>query len=116
MPTYEYVCDACGHALELFQSMTESPKRKCPACGKPKLRRLIGGGAGILFRGSGFYQTDYRSDSYKKAKDSDAGGGKAEPKPEGSKSDAKPAASEGAKSEAKPSAGTDKKGKPSAKP
>jgi putative FmdB family regulatory protein len=67
MPTYDYVCKACGHALEIFQSMSESPKRKCPACGKLKLERQIGMGAGILFKGSGFYETDYRSDSYQKA-------------------------------------------------
>ncbi len=65
MPTYDYVCDACGHALEIFHSITESAKRKCPACGKNKLQRRIGPGAGILFKGSGFYTTDYRSASYK---------------------------------------------------
>src|SRR5688572_30417643 len=64
MPTYDYVCNACGHALEIFQSMSESPKRKCPACGKSKLERRIGAGAGFLFKGSGFYLTDYRSKSY----------------------------------------------------
>jgi putative FmdB family regulatory protein len=69
MPTYDYVCEACGHELELFQSMSEAPKRKCPACGKLKLTRRIGGGAGILFKGSGFYQTDYRSSSYKKGEE-----------------------------------------------
>ena len=66
MPTYDYRCDACGHELELFQSITESPKRKCPACSKLKLKRVIGTGAGILFKGSGFYETDYRSSSYQK--------------------------------------------------
>jgi len=66
MPTYDYVCDACGHQFELFQSITASTKRKCPECGRMKLRRLIGPGAAIVFKGSGFYQTDYRSDSYKK--------------------------------------------------
>jgi len=66
MPTYDYRCDACGHELELFQSITESPKRKCPKCGKLKLQRVIGTGAGIIFKGSGFYETDYRTDSYKK--------------------------------------------------
>ena len=66
MPHYDYVCDACDHRFELFQSITASVKRKCPECGKLKLRRLIGPGAAIMFRGSGFYQTDYRSDSYKK--------------------------------------------------
>ncbi|MFW6155366.1 MAG: FmdB family zinc ribbon protein [Planctomycetota bacterium] len=67
MPTYEYVCDACGHRFERFQSITAPAARKCPECGKMKLRRLIGNGAGIIFRGSGFYQTDYRSSSYNKA-------------------------------------------------
>ena len=64
MPTYDYVGKACGHALEVVQSMSESPKRKCPSCGKSKLERLIGAGAGFLFKGSGFYLTDYRSKSY----------------------------------------------------
>ena len=66
MPTYDYECDACGHELEIFQSFSEAVKKKCPECGKLKLRRLIGAGAAVVFKGSGFYQTDYRSDSYKK--------------------------------------------------
>ena len=65
MPTYDYVCDACGHAFEAFQSMSASPMRKCPECGRLKLKRLIGTGAGVIFKGSGFYETDYRSESYK---------------------------------------------------
>ncbi len=65
MPTYDYVCDACGHKFELFQSINDPVKRKCPECSKLKLRRLIGAGAAIVFKGSGFYQTDYRSDKYK---------------------------------------------------
>ena len=71
MPTYEYVCDACDHEFELFQSMSASVKRKCPECGKLKLKRLIGIGSGVIFKGSGFYQTDYRSESYKKAAEAD---------------------------------------------
>jgi len=67
MPTYDYVCDACNHDFELFQSITAPVKRKCPRCGKHKLRRLIGPGAAIMFKGSGFYTTDYRSESYRKA-------------------------------------------------
>ena len=67
MPTYDYLCQACSHAFESFQSITAKSLSKCPACGKMKLKRLIGAGAGIIFKGSGFYQTDYRSDSYKKA-------------------------------------------------
>jgi len=66
MPTYEYVCKSCDHEFELFQSMTASVKRKCPECGQLKLNRLIGSGAAVIFKGSGFYETDYRSESYKK--------------------------------------------------
>lgn len=66
MPTYDYICQYCGNELELFQSMSEAPKRKCPKCGKLKLQRQIGMGAGVIFKGSGFYETDYRSDSYQK--------------------------------------------------
>lgn len=71
MPTYDYVCEACEHQFELFQSITASPKRKCPECGRLKLRRLIGPGAAIVFKGSGFYKTDYRSASYKKGASAD---------------------------------------------
>ena len=60
MPTYDYVCDACRHQFESFQSITDAPLRKCPQCGRKKLRRLIGPGAAIVFKGSGFYITDYR--------------------------------------------------------
>lgn len=67
MPTYDYVCDACSHAFDEFQSINDKPLKKCPKCGKSKLRRLFGTGAGILFKGSGFYSTDYRSQSYKQA-------------------------------------------------
>jgi len=67
MPTYEYVCDSCGHEFEQFQAITAKPLRVCPRCGKKTAKRLIGVGAGVIFRGSGFYETDYRSESYKKA-------------------------------------------------
>ena len=66
MPTYDYVCDGCGHDFELFQSIKADAEKKCPECGKNKLRRLIGPGAAVIFKGSGFYQTDYRSKSYQK--------------------------------------------------
>jgi putative FmdB family regulatory protein len=72
MPTYDYVCDACEHAFEEFQMMSAKPLKKCPACGKNKLRRLIGTGAGIIFKGSGFYETDYRGDGYKKDQKADS--------------------------------------------
>lgn len=74
MPTYDYVCDGCKHAFELFQSMTDSVKKTCPKCRKKKLRRLIGAGGAIVFKGSGFYKTDYRSESYKKGAAADSGG------------------------------------------
>jgi len=72
MPTYEYRCAACAHEFEQYQSITARPLRKCPACGAPALQRLIGAGGGILFKGSGFHQTDYRSESYKKAAEADS--------------------------------------------
>ncbi|HEY4481657.1 MAG TPA: zinc ribbon domain-containing protein [Candidatus Brocadiaceae bacterium] len=65
MPTYDYKCNACDHSFELFQHMTEKPVKKCPACGKLKAQRVIGSGSAIIFKGSGFYQTDYRSEEYK---------------------------------------------------
>jgi len=71
MPTYEYICENCGYEFEEFQSITAKPLRTCPECGKKKLKRLIGTGAGIIFKGSGFYQTDYRSESYKKGAESE---------------------------------------------
>jgi putative FmdB family regulatory protein len=66
MPTYEYECPKCGHAFEKFQSISDPPVKTCPKCRGRKVKRLPGTGAGILFRGSGFHQTDYRSDSYHK--------------------------------------------------
>jgi putative FmdB family regulatory protein len=72
MPTYEYKCQACGHHFEKFQSIMAPPVRKCPQCGKNQVKRLIGTGAGLIFKGGGFYETDYRSESYKKGAKSDA--------------------------------------------
>jgi putative FmdB family regulatory protein len=71
MPTYDYVCENCGHRFEKFQMMSASLLRKCPECSKMKLRRLIGTGAGIIFKGNGFYETDYRSESYKQGQTSE---------------------------------------------
>ncbi|MBP7936825.1 MAG: zinc ribbon domain-containing protein [Phycisphaerae bacterium] len=78
MPTYDYTCSSCEHAWELFQSITAKPIRKCPQCGRQTARRMIGTGAGILFKGSGFYCTDYRSEGYEKAakSESDSSAGK----------------------------------------
>ena len=82
MPTYDYECEKCGHRFELFQSMKDEPKKRCPKC-KGKVRRLIGTGAGMIFKGSGFYVTDYRSDSYKSEKSKESGETpKATPKPD----------------------------------
>lgn len=96
MPTYEYRCSA-GHEFERFQRMSEAPLRECPACGAPA-ERILSAGAGLLFKGSGFYITDYRSDSYKKAADADSGSAKPKdaPKdaPKDSKSSGGPAKSE----------------------
>lgn len=72
MPTYEYRCTACQHEFEKFQRMSDEPGAECPQCGSASERRLSGG-AGLLFKGSGFYITDYRSDSYKKAAGSETG-------------------------------------------
>jgi putative FmdB family regulatory protein len=115
MPTYDYECDACGHTFELFQSISEPVQKKCPKCGKLKLRRLFGTGAAVVFKGSGFYQTDYRSESYKKGaeKDKPASESKSEGKSDSkseTKSESKPTSSE-----TKPSTSTDKKGSKSAK-
>jgi len=73
MPTYDYECTKCGHTFDAFQNMSDDPLRKCPECGKSGLRRLIGGGLGVIFKGSGFYSTDSRSTASKtSSKTSDA--------------------------------------------
>jgi putative FmdB family regulatory protein len=93
MPTYDYACEKCRKKFEIFQSMKDAPFAVCPesACqmkkwGKGKVRRLLGTGAGLIFKGSGFYITDYRSEGYKTAAKKDSGGGDAP-----AKTDAKPA-------------------------
>jgi len=97
MPTYDYVCRACGAELELFQSITARPRRKCQRCGKNTLERRIGTGAGILFKGSGFYQTDYRSASYNAGQKAESGGSDSKPEASSTSDGAKP------KPESKPS-------------
>ena len=84
MPTYDYVCENCGHTFEQFQAISARPLTKCPDCGSRSLKRMIGSGSGIIFKGSGFYQTDYRTESYKNAEKSEKAAGdtsksKAEP-------------------------------------
>ena len=71
MPTYDYICQKCGAEFERFQSISAKALRKCPKCGKNALKRLIGAGSGIIFKGAGFYETDYRSADYKKAQNSE---------------------------------------------
>jgi putative FmdB family regulatory protein len=105
MPTYEYKCDACGHTFDLFQSIKANSIKKCPSCGKNKIKRLISMGGGLIFKGSGFYITDYRDKSYAdkakaesgapaEAKPAEGGGGetKTESKPAAEKTEAKPQA------------------------
>ncbi len=109
MPTYEYKCEACGNQFEKFQSITAPAIRKCPKCGKNKVKRLIGTGAGLIFKGSGFYTTDYRSDSYKNAAKNES------PAPAKSEGDSKPAGAETPKpAPAASSSGSD--ATPAAKP
>lgn len=112
MPTYEYECQKCGHEFERFQSMTDAPLKRCPEC-RGKVVRKIGTGAGLLFKGNGFYITDYRSDNYKKAASADASSGKdkAASKPSGDSKAAGGGA--GAKQDAKPSASKATTGKAS---
>lgn len=98
MPTYDYECSACDHRFEEFQSISAEPLTKCPKCKKKKLKRLIGAGAAVVFKGSGFYQTDYRSDSYTKAASAD------KPSESSSSSESKSESKPAAKSEAKPAA------------
>ena len=86
MPTYEYQCESCGHEFEQFQSIKAAPIKKCPSCGKNKVKRLLGTGAGFVFKGSGFYITDYRSEGYKQAAKKEGGGAGESAKPAETKS------------------------------
>lgn len=109
MPTYDYRCDACEHSWEQFQSITAEPEKKCPACGKKKARRIIGPGGGFIFKGSGFYLTDYRSESYKE-------GAKADSKPAASNESSKSDSKSESKSEPTPAAKSESKPSTSPKP
>lgn len=104
MPTYDYLCASCNHKFEKFESMSARPSKKCPECGKMQLKRLIGTGAGVIFKGSGFYETDYRSDSYKKGQEKEKPTPKKEDKPKETKpkTETKPKAESKKKSKQKP--------------
>lgn len=101
MPTYDYECDACGHKMEIFQGINDAVVKKCPECKKNKFRRLFGSGAAIVFKGSGFYQTDYRSESYKKSAAADKTSGESKSSSESKSSESKSSES---KTESKPKA------------
>lgn len=113
MPTYEYICRACGHEFEEFQSIKADPIKVCPKCRKKKVERKISTGGAVIFKGGGFYETDYRSEGYKSAADADkkASESKPESKPEAkteskteSKGDTKPEPKPESKAEPKPDA------------
>ena len=121
MPTSDYVCDGCDHKFELYQSITADAEKKCPQCRKNKLRRLFGTGAAIVFKGSGFYQTDYRSESYKSAASKDKGESSSDGKAADAKSndakasDGKPSESKISESKSTPGGSSKKKGGGSSK-
>jgi len=111
MPTYEYICRACEHEFEEFQSIKADPIKVCPKCRKKKVERKISTGGAVIFKGGGFYETDYRSEGYKSAADADK-------KASDSKPDSRSEAKSEAKSESKPEAKSESKpdAKPEAKP
>ena len=102
MPTYEYICRACGHEFEEFQSIKADPIAVCPKCRKRKVERKISGGGAVIFKGGGFYETDYRSEGYKSAEDADKKAAEA-------KQDAKPETKPGAKPDGKADSKADSK-------
>jgi putative FmdB family regulatory protein len=118
MPTYEYECDKCKKTFEAFQSMKDDAFTVCPkelcrqkTWGKGKVRRLLGTGAGLIFKGSGFYITDYRSEGYKSAAKQDSGGGSSGESSSGGSSTGGEAAKTAPKTESKPAASAEKKPK-----
>tara|TARA_Y100000588_G_scaffold204044_1_gene217858 strand:- start:9 stop:344 length:336 start_codon:yes stop_codon:yes gene_type:complete len=108
MPTYDYVCRACGHEFEKFQSMMDDPIKKCPECRKQQVRRKIGVGAGLIFKGSGFYETDYKRKGGEKKEGSseEKSGGKSDGETSGS--DSKPKESSSGKSDSASSSSSEK--------
>lgn len=92
MPTYDYECQKCGHVFEQFHGITAPGPKRCPACKSTKIKRMVSSGGGLLFKGSGFYITDYRSEGYKAASKADQASSSSKPS-ETKKTDAKPTAS-----------------------
>jgi len=106
MPTYEYICEACGHEFEKFHSMSADPIKVCPVCKKRKVQRKISVGAGFIFKGGGFYETDYRNDAYKKAAEADKAAAEGKPAADAKPTDAistAPKPAESTAADAKPS-------------
>lgn len=113
MPTYDYQCDSCGNTWELFQSITAEPVSKCPECGKKKARRLFGTGAALVFKGSGFYETDYRSESYKKSAEAEKSSSAPSEATSGDNAESKTAKSDSAASKSETTASSTESPKPS---
>src|SRR5688572_17107421 len=109
MPTYEYKCTACNHAFERFESIMAAPLKRCPECGKAKVKRLMGIGAGLIFKGSGFYITDYRDTSYKDKAKAESGASAEASGGSDSKSDAKSDGKAESKTESKSEAKSESK-------
>jgi putative FmdB family regulatory protein len=108
MPTYDYQCQACGHDWELYQSMKDSPVTHCPKCKKKKAKRLLGLGAGIIFKGTGFYETDYKKKSSNEKKESSGDSGSSESKKPTDKSNSSSSESSSQKKDIKKSSGSKK--------
>jgi putative FmdB family regulatory protein len=108
MPTYDYQCQACGHDWELYQSMKDSPVTHCPKCKKKKAKRLLGLGAGIIFKGTGFYETDYKKKSGKEKKESSGDSGSSDSTKPTDKSNSSSSESSSQKKDIKKSSGSKK--------
>lgn len=106
MPTYQYECGACGHGFEALQSMVDKKLKKCPQCGKSKLHRLIGTGSGIIFKGTGFYETDYKRKDAPSSPNGAFGRRGPTSNPEGSSSPEEPGGRVGPATRDKPAAST----------
>lgn len=114
MPTYDYQCSACGHEWELFQSMNDSPVKACPKCPKRKAKRLLGIGAGLIFKGTGFYETDYKNKSGGESKE-DSGDSSSSSDSSDSSATSSDSSSDSSTSESKPKKETKSESKPKKK-